>query len=148
MTRRRKERAISNSMSCTDEEWAQVRAAAATAGEGIGRHVVRRCLTDDPSPNARPRASQALSPKEQREMHDAILGISRVQPDPKLPEHPDMWVLRCSVQLLCQMRFEAMEREGRTEELDAMLRDSFGEEGGRFVAWSIRTSLESDGKSG
>ena len=148
MTRRRKERAVSNSMSCTDEEWARISAAAAAAGEGIGRHVVRRCLTDEPSPNARPRASQALSPDQQREMHDAILGISRVQPDPKLPEHPETWLLRCSVQVLCQMRFEAMEREGRTEELHALLRKSFGEEGGRFVAWSIRTSLESDAKTG
>ena len=148
MTRRRKERAISNSMSCTDEEWARVRAAAAAAGEGIGRHVVRRCLTDDPSPNARPRAPQALSPTEQREMHDAILGISRVQPDPKLPEHPELWFLRCCLQIMFQMRFAAMEREGRTDELHAMLRDSFGEEGGQDVVWSIRTSLKLEGKSG
>ena len=148
VTRRRKERAVGNSMSCTDEEWARIRAVASAAGEGIGRHVVRRCLTDDPSPNARPQASQALSPKEQREMHDAVLGISRVRPDPELPEHPEMWLLRCSVQALCQMRFEAMEREGRTEDLHAMLREAFGEEEGRFVAWSIRTSLEGSAKAG
>lgn len=35
MTRRRKERAVSNSMPCTDGEWARIRAAAEVAGEGI-----------------------------------------------------------------------------------------------------------------
>ena len=146
MTRRREDRAGSNAMSCPDDEWARIRAAAEAAGEGIGRHVVRRCLTDDPSPNARPRASQALSPEEQRRMYEGILGWTRVKPDPALPEHPELWILRMCVQSLCRKRFAAMEREGRTEELHAMLRLAFGEDDGPAVARSIRLSLESDGE--
>ncbi len=121
-------------MSCTDGEWARIRAAAEAAGEGIGRHVVRRCLTDDPAPSARPRASQALSPQEQRRMHDAVLGMARMEPDPMLPEHPELGTLRDSVLLLCRKRFAAMEREGRSEELDAMLRKAFGEDEGQAAA--------------
>ena len=144
MTRRRNERAVGNSMSCTDDEWARIRAAAEAAGEGIGRHVVRRCLTDDPSPNARPRASQALTPEQQRRMYDGILGWARVKPDPAMPEHPELWILRISVQSLCRKRFAAMEREGRSEELHDMLRLAFGDDDGPAVARSIRRSLESD----
>ena len=134
-------------MSCTDEEWARIRAAAAASGEGIGRHIVRRCLTEDPPPNAKPRASQALSPEEQREMYDAILGFSLVKPDPRLPEHPEMRLLRSSVRLLCMKRFAAMEREGRSDELHALLQEAFGEDGGPAVARSIRIGIERDGGS-
>lgn len=148
MTRQRRERAVSNSMSCTDEEWRRIRAAATAAGEGIGRHVVRRCLTDDPSPNARPLASQALSPEQQRRMYNAILGFSRVKPDLKFPEHPELWALRRSVLLLCRKRFVAMDRAGWSAELHAVLREAFGADGGPAVARSIRSSMEIDGGTG
>ena len=141
MTRRR-DRAVSNSMSCTDGEWARIRAAAEAAGEAIGRHVVRRCLTDDPSPNATPRASQALSPEQQRRMYELISGFQRMKPDPMLPEHPDLWIHRLAIQLLCAKRIEAMEREGRTEELRDILRRAFGDGDGASPAEAIRRSLK------
>ena len=131
MTRRRKERAVSNSMSCTDDEWARIRAAAAAAGEGIGRHVVRRCLTDDPSPNAKPRAAQALSPQEQRDMHEAVLGLEAAAAG---SGHDDSSYLWSALRILCGDRIVAMEREGRSEELRALLRKVFGEEEGQAMA--------------
>ena len=141
MTRRR-ERAVSNSMSCTDGEWARIRAAAEAAGEAIGRHVVRRCLTDDPSPNAMPRAAQALSPEQQRRMYELIDGFRRMKPDPMLPEHPELWIHRLAIQLLCAKRIEAMEREGRTEEIDGILRRAFGDGNGAKAAEAIRRSVK------
>ncbi len=141
MTRRRKERAVSNSMSCPDAEWARIRAAAEAAGEAIGRHVVRRCLTDDPAPSARPRASQALSPEQQRHMYDAVIGMARTKPDPMLPEHPQLWILRLGILQVCVRRIEAMEREGRTEELHALLREAFGADDGADAAEAIRGGL-------
>ncbi|MDE0523976.1 MAG: hypothetical protein OXH79_18675 [Boseongicola sp.] len=127
MTRRRKERAISNSMSCTDDEWARICAAAAGAGEGIGRHVVRRCLTDDPSPNARPRAAQALSPQEQRDMHEAVLGLGAAAAE---PGHDDSSYLGAALRILCEDRIVSMEREGRSEELRALLQLVFDDDEG------------------
>ncbi len=111
-------------MSCTDGEWARIRAAAEAAGEPIGRHVVRRCLTDDPSPNARPVAAQALSPQEQREMHEAVLGLAAAEAE---AVHDDNDWLGSAVRILCEDRIVAMDREGRSEELCALLRDVFGD---------------------
>ncbi|MYH58516.1 MAG: hypothetical protein F4145_11095 [Boseongicola sp. SB0675_bin_26] len=144
MTRRRKERAASNSMSCTDDEWARIRAAAAAAGEGIGRHVVRRCLTEDPSPNAKPRASQALSPQEQREMHEAVL---RLDADSAEHGNDDSSCLGSAVRILCEDRIVAMEREGRSEELQALLRDVFGD-AGPAVAAECLASPDDDADAG
>jgi len=76
-----------------------------------------------------PRAAQALTPREQRRMHDAIPGMERMGPDPGLPEHPELWILRWSLRLLCLRRLEAMEREGRTGELHDLLRRAFGDGG-------------------
>jgi len=128
-------------MSCTDGEWARIRAAAEAAGEPIGRHVVRRCLTDDTSPNARPRASHTLSPEEQRHMYELIGTFPLRKPEPGLPEHPELWIHRLGLQLLCAKRIEAMEREGRTEELQDTLRRSFGDEDGAKAAEAIRRSV-------
>ena len=145
MTRRRKERAISNSMSCTDDEWAPISAAAAAAGEGIGRHVVRRCLTDDPSPNARPRAAQALSPQEQRDMHEAVLGLQAAAAE---PGHDDNSYLGSALRILCEDRIVAMEREGRSEALRALLREVFGEEEGQAVVAQWLVPPDGDAESG
>ena len=129
-------------MSCTDGEWARIRAAAEATSEPIGRHVVRRCLTDDPSPNARPVASQARSPEEQRHMYELIGTFTPRKPEPGLPEHPGLWIHRLGLQLLCAKRIEAMEREGRTEELRDILRRAFGDGDGATAAEAIRRNVK------
>ena len=134
MRRRRKERVVRNSMSCTDDEWARIQAAAAEAGEGIGRHIVRRALTDDPSPNALPRASQALAPEEQRAMHDAILRLSGSASETAVPGQSWLTVLPGCIRFLFEDRIIAMAREGRSEDLHAQFRSVFGAEKGQAMA--------------
>ena len=146
MTRRRKERAVGNSMSCTDEEWARIRMAASAAGEGIGRHVVRRCLTDDPSPNARPRASQALSPGEQREMHDAVIRLDAGMTDTDDYAGSDMHVLGSAIRMMCEDRILVMESNGRSDELHAVLRQTFGEDAEPAIAEFLDFWMDPDGE--
>lgn len=137
MKRRRKERVVRNSMSCTDDEWARIRAAATAAGEGIGRHIVRRSLGDDPSPNATPRASQTLTPEEQRAMHDTILRLAGADPNPTAPDLSWMTVLPECVRLLCEDRILAAIRDGRYDELTARFRSAFGEDTGPVMMTAI-----------
>ncbi len=63
-------------------------------------------------------------------MYEGIRGWTRARPDPAMPEHPELWILRAGVQSLCRQRFAALEGEGRSEELHAMLRLAFGDDGG------------------
>ena len=92
----------------------------------MGRHVVRRRLSDDPSPNVKPRASQALTPQEQRDMHEAVFGLEAAAAESM---HDDNSYLGSALRILCEDRIVAMEREGRSEELDVLLRDVFGDAG-------------------
>ena len=75
-------------------------------------------------------------------MHDLICGFQRMKPDPTLPEHPELWIHRLAIQILCAKRIEAMEREGRTEELDGILRRAFGDGEGANAAEAIRSSVK------
>ncbi|MCY3873385.1 MAG: hypothetical protein OXF88_03715 [Rhodobacteraceae bacterium] len=128
MRRRRKEKVVSNSMSCTDDEWQRIRACAAAAGEGVGRHIVRRALTDDPSPHAKPRGAQALDPDEQREMHDAVVRLAGSASETGSGGESWLTVLPGCIRFLCAARITALLREGRANELDTQLRRAFGEE--------------------
>lgn len=148
MTRRRKERSVSNSMSCTDGEWARIRMVAKAAGEGIGRHVVRRCLTDDPSPNARPRASQALSPAQQRRMYDAVICLDSGMTDMEDSEPSDLRFLGSAIWLMCEGRIRAMTRDGRSDELHAVLLRAFDEHGEPDIAEFLGLWIDPDGESG
>ena len=142
MRRKRKERVVRNSMSCTDDEWGRIQAAAAEAGEGIGRHIVRRALTEDPSPNAVPRASQALAPGEQRAMHDAVLGLAGAASETAVPGQSWLAVLPGCIRFLCEDRIIAMIRDGRSEVLDARMRSAFGEERGKAMAAAFLNRLK------
>ena len=133
MRRRRKEKVVSNSMSCTDGEWQRIRACAAAAGEGVGRHIVRRALTDDPSPHAKPRGFQALDPDEQRAMHDAIVRLAGSTSKTGTGSESWLTVLPGCIRFLCAVRITALLREGRADELDAQLRRAFGKETGLII---------------
>ena len=128
MRRRRKENVVSNSMSCTDDEWQRIRACAAAAGEGVGRHIVRRALTDDPSPHAKPRGFQALDPDEQRAMHDAVIRLAGSTSETGPGSESWLTVLPGCFRFLCAARITALLREGRADELDTQLRRAFGQD--------------------
>ena len=135
--RRRKEKVVSNSMSCTDDEWQRIRACADAAGEGVGRHIVRRALTDDPSPHAKPRGSQALDPYEQRAMHDAIMRLAGSASEPGPGGGSWLAVLPDCIRFLCASRITAMLREDRADELAVQLRRAFGEDTGLEVVEAL-----------
>ena len=137
MRRRKKERVASNSMSCTDDEWQRIRACAAAAGEGVGRHIVRRALTDDPSPHAKPRGSQALDPDEQRAMHDAIVRLAGSTSERGPGSETWLTVLPGCIRFLCAARIMVMLREDRADELAAQLRRVFGEETGLEIVEAL-----------
>ncbi len=147
MRRWRKEKVVSNSMSCTDDEWQRIRACAKAAGEGVGRHIVRRALTDDPSPNAKPRGSQALDPDEQRAMHDAIVHLAGSTSETGPGSESWLTVLPGCIRFLCTARIMAMLREDRADELATQLRRAFGEDTGLEIVEALvgHRSPESDG---
>ena len=137
MRRRRKEKVVSNSMSCTDDEWQRIRARAEAAGEGVGRHIVRRTLTEDPSPHAKSRGSQALDPDEQRAMHDAIVRLAKSASQTGPGEGSWLTVLPGCIRFLCAARIMAMLREDRADELAEQLRRVFGEETGLEIVEAL-----------
>ncbi len=130
--RRRREKVVRNSMSCTDEEWQRIREIAKATGETIGRLVVRRGSTDDPPPDTGPRGTQALDPDAQRAMHDAILRLAGTSETGPGDSSWRMLVPGCA-RFLCASRIRTMLREGREEALDEQLRQAFGEETGPKV---------------
>ena len=141
--RRRREKVERHSISATDEEWRQIRQAARAAGETIRKHIVRRTLTDDPPPNARPRGSQALAPEEQRRAHDSILRLAGGMEGPAGMS----WqlLLPGCIRLLCAAHARAMLAAGRTDELSLQLRQAFGQDGPEVLAALLAADGQEDG---
>ena len=108
------------SISCTDEDYAQIRARARRAGQSMSDYVVERGLTVNLSRSvvrAAPSGPRlVLDEQAQREMHTALSNISRHAKDAD-------WLgeLRKEVRLVVQAAMLDMLWQGRRAELRSLL---------------------------
>ena len=112
-------------LSCTDPQWEQIKARAHRGGSrSAARHVVERSLAGLPA--KRPRRL-VLSEAEQRTLLERLENISRLLMGAAPGQEPLMASLNRRVGLLVETRMREMVRDGRSEELRALLVRLLGE---------------------
>ena len=114
------------SLSCTDEQWERFRRLAARRGLSISRYLVECALHVDLDAERPAPPRLVLSEAEQRALHDAVARIA----ERTVAEESGEAVLtriRNALVLLVELTLRAAAREGREEELRALLTALFGE---------------------
>lgn len=130
---RRRQKGMSHSISCTDEEWEMIGRGAARTGMGASAWFARCAL------NVNPRSQRTiplvLDEKEQRNVAKAVERIARaVSRSPETPAR-----IEDDVRHVLRERVRAMTRQGRSGEARARLREVFGEDRARWIeGWAHR----------
>ncbi len=127
-------------ISATDEEWADVQSGADEAGMSVSAWVVHCVLTVDLLPRKHRRL--VLDEKQQRSISRAVSEHARsLRSDVDAPSQ-----LTDDLGALLKARLETMDRQGRGSEAATLLRQVFGEERAAIIAAAfmpnVRTTPE------
>ncbi|MCY4501311.1 MAG: hypothetical protein OXE57_07100 [Alphaproteobacteria bacterium] len=123
-----RERSVSHSLSCTALEWERIRELAELAGKPMSRFVVDRVLGRDGAGDAGSGDALVLDERQQRAMHDAMLGAEAAIERLVAPSGDDAPDLAGSVRILFEARLAEMVRTGRHEAMKALLAPVVGPE--------------------
>ncbi len=136
MKRRRVRRAgTSQTISATDEEWADVESGADEAGMSVSAWVVHCALTVDPLPRKHRRL--VLDEKQQRSMSRAVSEHARsLRSDIDAPSQ-----VTDGLGALLKARLETMVRQGRSSDAEALLRQVFGDERAAIIAAAFMQNI-------
>ncbi len=127
MSRRRRALSRVYSLSCTDAQWEAFRRLAARRGLSISRYLVECGLHGDPHAGApEPAPRLALEETEQRALLNAVGRIAERTVAAE-SEEAVLSRIRNALALLVELAMRAMVREGREDELRAVLTELFGE---------------------
>ena len=132
------------SLSCTDSDWGRVRVLAERKGLSISRYMVECGLTVDPQAEPVPPPRLVLDEAEQRALLGHVTAIAERTVSAEA-EEALMIRVRNSLAFLAEETMRTMMREGREEELRALLIDLFGEDAAVSTIDRLRarTSAES-----
>ncbi len=127
-------------ISATDEEWADVQSGADEARMSVSAWVVHCVLTVDPLPRKHRRL--VLDEKQQRSISRAVSEHARsLRSDVDAPSQ-----VTDDLGALLKARLETMDRQGRGSEAATLLRQVFGEERAAIIAAAfmpnVRTTPE------
>ena len=115
-------------ISATDEEWADVQSGADEAGMSVSAWVVHCVLTVDPLPRKHRRL--VLDEKQQKSVSQAVSEHARsLRSDVDAPSQ-----VTDDLRALLKARLETMDRQGRGSEATVLLRQVFGEERAAIIA--------------
>lgn len=118
-------------ISATDEEWADVRSGAAEAGMSVSAWAVHRTLTADFSPGKHRRL--VLDEKQQRSIPRAVGDHARsLIADIDAPSR-----FADDLRAVLTARLETMIREGRGSEVEAILGQVLGDERAALIAAAL-----------
>ena len=124
-----------NTISATDEEWADVRSGAAEARLSVSAWAVHCALTVDPLPRKHRRL--VLDEKQQRYIPRAVGEHARsLHADIDTPSQ-----LTDDLGALMKARLETMVREGRGSEAEALLRQVLGDEQAATIAAALMPNV-------
>ena len=114
------------SLSCTDEQWETFRRLAAQRGVSISRYLVECALHGDPHAEPDPSPRLVLDETEQRALYEAVRHIA--ERTSAAESHSALLTrIRNALALLVELAMRDMAREGREDELRAVLTELFGE---------------------
>ena len=131
-------RGTEHTISATDEEWADVRSGATEAGMTLSAWVVHCALTVDLSPGKHRRL--VLEEKKQRYIARAVGEHARsLIADIDAPSQ-----FADDLGALLRSRLEAVVREGRGSEVEAILRQELGDERATAIAAALTANVSAE----
>ena len=134
-------RGTEHTISATDEEWADVRTGATEAGMTLSAWVVHCALTVDLSPGKHRRL--VLEEKKQRYIPRAVGEHARsLIGDIDAPSQ-----FADDLGALLRSRLEAVVREGRGSEVEAILRQELGDERATAIAAALTANVPAEAAS-
>ncbi len=122
---RRRERVTKYSLSATDEEWERIKARASRAGMTVSAFLVESALAVDPG---RPAITLALTHADQRVLLMLVEDIHAVLSESRWDDPSIRDKIRNSTSFLARQKMQDMIRDGRREDLYAILAAMLGEE--------------------
>ena len=136
-----RKRGTEHTISATDEEWADVRSGATEAGMTLSAWVVHCALTVDLSPGKHRRL--VLEEKKQRYIARAVGEHARsliadIDAPSQFADH---------LGALLRSRLEAVVREGRGSEVEAILRQELGDERAAVIAAALTANVPAEAAS-
>ena len=132
------------SLSCTDTDWGRVRVLAERKGLSISRYMVECGLTVDPQTEPVPPPRLVLDEAEQRALLDHVTAIAERTVSAETSDTV-MTQVRNALAFLAEETMRTMMREGRGEELRALLIDLFGEDAAAATAGRLRARTGAEG---
>jgi len=144
MRRRRRPPPKVHSISCTDAEWERARVLAERRGLSISRHMVDCGLNVDPETEPAPPPRLVLDEAEQRRLRDSIVRIAE-RTAASETEEAVLIRIRNALAFLVDRTMRAMVRDGREEELRALLTDLFGEHTAAATFERLHARMNADG---
>ena len=138
MARRRKPSATHQlSISVTDLEWELIRERAAARRLTISRYLVQCGTTVALPPAAVAPPALVLREAEQRQLLDDTARIRALLQDQGRPLGQVLEEMAATLACLLEATALTMVRQGRGDDLSAILRDVFGEDRGRAIAHEL-----------
>ena len=125
------------SLSCTDDQWERFRRLASRRGLSISRYLVECALHVDLDAERPAPPRLALSAAEQHALHDAVQRVAERTVAEEF-EEAVLTRMRNALVLLVELTLRAVAREGREEELRALLTALFGERASAATMARIR----------
>ncbi len=139
-----RERSVSHSLSCTALEWERIRELAELSGKPMSRFVVDRVLGRDGAGDTEAGDALVLDERQQRAMHDAMLGAEAAIERLVAPSGDDAPDFAGSIRILFEARLAEMVRTGRHEAMEALLAPVVGPERAARIVRDVLAGVRRD----